>query len=141
MAPEALSVRVKRYVKDSGVGKGGACHAFRHAMATAMLEGGADVRYVQEMLGHAALETTAIYTRVSVSKLREVYMAAHPTARLGKPRLRPRVEEAPASATGAGGPPRGPRRRGRGRRHVHGHAVDLARGSRRREDRRHARKG
>ena len=102
MQPEPLSVRVKRYVKDSGVGKRGACHAFRHAMATAMLEGGADVRYVQEMLGHAALETTAIYTRVSVSKLREVHMAAHPTARLGKPRLRSRADETSPSTTGAG---------------------------------------
>jgi integrase/recombinase XerD len=54
-------------------------------MATLMLEGGADVRYVQEMLGHTKLETTQIYTQVSIGKLREVYLRTHPAAMLGKP--------------------------------------------------------
>lgn len=84
MAPDALTGRVRGYVKESGVGKKGSCHLFRHTMATLMLEGGADVRYVQEMLGHVKLETTQIYTQVSIQKLREVYLRTHPAARLGK---------------------------------------------------------
>lgn len=47
-------------------------------MATALLEGGADVRYVQAMLGHAKLETTAIYTHVSIRKLKEIHTLRHP---------------------------------------------------------------
>ena len=49
-----------------------------------MLEGGADIRYVQQMLGHSKLETTEIYTHVSITKLREVYAATHPAAKLGR---------------------------------------------------------
>ena len=73
---------VRSAVEASGVGKSGACHLFRHTMATLMLEGGADTRYIQQMLGHAKLETTQVYTRVSVTKLRAVYEATHPGARL-----------------------------------------------------------
>jgi integrase/recombinase XerD len=51
-------------------------------MATLMLEGGADVRFIQEMLGHAKLETTQIYTQVSIRKLKEIHTATHPAARL-----------------------------------------------------------
>ena len=55
-----------------------ACHLFRHTMATVMLENGADIRYIQAMLGHAKLETTQIYTQVSIRKLKEVHTATHP---------------------------------------------------------------
>jgi hypothetical protein len=55
---------------------------FRHTMATLMLEGGADVRFIQEMLGHATLEATQIYTRVSIKKLKEIHSVSHPGARL-----------------------------------------------------------
>ncbi len=75
---------VRSAVEEADVGKRGACHLFRHTMATLMLEGGADTRYIQQMLGHAKLETTQIYTRVSVGKLRAVYEATHPGARLGR---------------------------------------------------------
>ena len=51
-----------------------------------MLEGGADIRYVAEMLGHAKLETTAIYTRVSIAKLRAVHAATHPAGGSQPPR-------------------------------------------------------
>ena len=68
-----------------GVAPKETCHLFRHSMATLMLEGEADVRYVQEMLGHTKLETTQIYTQVSIGKLREVYLRTHPAANLGKP--------------------------------------------------------
>lgn len=58
--------------------KGMACHVFRHTTATLMLEGGADIRHIQELLGHAHLNTTQIYTKVSVQKLKEVHTKTHP---------------------------------------------------------------
>ena len=51
-------------------------------MATLMLEGGADIRYIQQMLGHTKLDTTCLYTQVSIRKLQEIYMATHPGAKL-----------------------------------------------------------
>ncbi|MEO5558704.1 MAG: tyrosine-type recombinase/integrase, partial [Dokdonella sp.] len=66
----------------AGIVKRGACHLFRHTAATLMLENGADVRYIQEMLGHANLATTQIYTHVSIAKLRQIHAATHPGAKL-----------------------------------------------------------
>jgi integrase/recombinase XerD len=71
-----LGDRVRRYVARQGLP--GACHVFRHACATHMLENGADVRFIQAMLGHAQLSTTEIYTQVSISKLKEIHAATHP---------------------------------------------------------------
>ena len=82
--PDALTDRVRKIVSESEVAKKGACHMFRHTAATLMLEGGADIRYVQQMRGHSKLETTEIYTHVSITKLREVYAATHPAAKLGR---------------------------------------------------------
>lgn len=75
-----LSEMVGRYVKLSGMKRRGACHLFRHATATIMLDNGAELRHVQEMLGHADISTTQIYTHVSRAKLTEVYNKSHPSA-------------------------------------------------------------
>ena len=73
-----LSDLVRVYVDAAQIGKRGACHLFRHTMATLMLEGGADIRYIQQMLGHADLKTTQIYTQVSIRQLRKIHAATHP---------------------------------------------------------------
>ena len=89
-----LGDRLRSYVRRAGLH--GACHIFRHACATHMLENGADIRYIQAMLGHSQLSTTEIYTHVSIAKLKEIHAATHP-ARLpdtsGKPQPKPRMDE------------------------------------------------
>jgi integrase/recombinase XerD len=77
-----LSRKIRRYLDAAGIDKKGSCHLLRHTVATLMLEGGADIRYVAEMLGHTRLETTQRYTRVSIDRLRAVHAAAHPAAGL-----------------------------------------------------------
>ncbi|MGH3442521.1 MAG: tyrosine-type recombinase/integrase [Nitriliruptorales bacterium] len=79
-APSRLTQLVRVYVNRAAIGKTGSCHLFRHTMATLMLEGGADTRYIQQMLGHARLETTQIYTQVSIRQLQAIYLATHPGA-------------------------------------------------------------
>jgi integrase/recombinase XerD len=81
----ALTHLVHDYVKAAGIGKTGACHLFRHTMATLMLEGGADVRFVQQMLGHENLSTTQVYTHVSIRQLKDVHTRTHPTSTLFRP--------------------------------------------------------
>lgn len=78
LAPDYLSRLVIRYIKESGVGKAGGCHLFRHTCATLMLENGADTRFIQQLLGHANLGTTQIYTNVSISQLQRVHEMTHP---------------------------------------------------------------
>jgi integrase/recombinase XerD len=68
-------------VRRSGVTADVSPHTLRHSFATHVLDGGADVRVVQELLGHASVTTTQIYTLVTVDRLREVYATAHPRAR------------------------------------------------------------
>ncbi len=69
---------VKRAMKKAEIDKAGSAHLFRHAMATHMLENGADIRYIQVMLGHSSLRSTQVYTHVSVEKLRAIHQATHP---------------------------------------------------------------
>lgn len=70
---------VKRAMKKAGIHKTGSAHLFRHAMATHMLENGADIRFIQAMLGHSDLKSTQVYTLVSIEKLREIHRATHPS--------------------------------------------------------------
>ncbi len=79
-----LSQLVRDYIRRSGIGKAGSCHLFRHTTATLMMEGGADLRAIQSMLGHSKLATTQIYTHVSIKHLKEVHTKTHP-ARLERP--------------------------------------------------------
>ncbi len=92
VALDTLTKMIRDYVDQAGFAdeKAGACHLFRHSCATHMLEGGADLRVIQELLGHVCLETTSIYTRITVTRLREVHAATHP-ARLER---EPRSDEA-----------------------------------------------
>jgi integrase/recombinase XerD len=77
-----MTALVRHYVAKANIGKMGGCHLFRHTVATLMLENGADIRMIQEMLGHAKISTTELYTRVSINLLKRVYEATHPAARL-----------------------------------------------------------
>jgi integrase/recombinase XerD len=82
ICPDWLCRKIREYLKLAGIAKRGSCHLLRHSVATLLLEGGADIRYVAEMLGHARLETTQRYTRVSIEKLRDVHAHCHPAAGL-----------------------------------------------------------
>jgi len=87
-----LTSRLRRYVRQAGIARG-SCHVLRHAMATHMLENGADIRYIQAILGHSDLETTAIYTHVSIVKLKEVHAATHPARMKRAPAATPPSEQ------------------------------------------------
>ena len=77
---QAFWASVKLNGKKAGIFHNLSPHVLRHTFATHLLEGGADVRVVQELLGHASVTTTQIYTLVTVNTLREVYATAHPRA-------------------------------------------------------------
>jgi len=86
--PNRMTQLVRNYVDAADIGKSGSCHLFRHTMATLMLENGADIRFIQAMLGHAELSTTQIYTQVSIRMLKQIHSATHP----GRP-IAPRRHE------------------------------------------------
>jgi integrase/recombinase XerD len=80
--PDAMSNLTRDLITEANLGKSGSCHTFRHTMATLMLEGGANLRYIQQMLGHAEISTTEIYTHVAIRKLQKIHAATHPGATL-----------------------------------------------------------
>jgi integrase/recombinase XerD len=73
-----LSDLVRMHVDMANIGKRGSCHMFRHSMATMMLENGADIRYIQQMLDHADIKTTQIYKQVSIRQVKSIHTATHP---------------------------------------------------------------
>ena len=79
---QAVFATVNKWAQRAGLPAGSVSpHVLRHSMATHMVEGGADLRTVQEMLGHASISTTQVYTRVSPRHLYEVYVTSHPRSR------------------------------------------------------------
>jgi integrase/recombinase XerD len=80
-----LSELVRGYIAAADLGKSGSCHVFRHTAATLMLEGGADIRDIQELLGHDDLSSTQVYTRVSIQRLKAVHARTHPAAAPARP--------------------------------------------------------
>jgi integrase/recombinase XerD len=84
--PDVLSRMVSKFIKRAEITKPGSCHILRHSCATHMLEGGADIRFIQQLLGHEKLETTAIYTHVSIEQLKAVHSKTHPAEKPQEPR-------------------------------------------------------
>jgi integrase/recombinase XerD len=82
MTPTAVWAIVKRCTQLSGIKKNVTTHTFRHSCATLMLKNGAPIRHIQELLGHESLESTQIYTRVTINDLKEIHAKYHPGEKL-----------------------------------------------------------
>lgn len=81
ISKDQLSKIARTIIETAKIDKDGACHAFRHSFATHLLDNDTDIRFIQAMLGHKNIESTKIYTHVSIRKLKEVHSAKHPMAR------------------------------------------------------------
>ena len=96
--PDSLTEYGRRYIRAAGIEKSGACHIFRHTIATLMHDNGADIRTIQALLGHEKLGTTQIYTRVSLQKLLDTHSKTHPAERPSEPNP-PEPQQTPPKET------------------------------------------
>jgi len=94
LTPTTISTLVRHILERADIAKPGACHLFRHAMATLMLEGGADLTSIQLILGHSSPQTTEIYAKMSIHKLKAIHAATHPGAHLKRHGDRPEGHDA-----------------------------------------------
>jgi len=85
LSRQGLYKIVRRHARAAGLEKRMSPHTLRHTFATHLLTGGCDLRSLQEMLGHADIGTTQIYTHLTTERLRDVYFEAHPRAQIGRP--------------------------------------------------------
>jgi len=90
--PDVLSRMVTRYLQRAELGRAGSCHLIRHTCATHLHDNGADIRFIQQLLGHEKLETTAIYTEVSIEVLKAVHSRCHPAEQPALSRRSPQGE-------------------------------------------------
>jgi integrase/recombinase XerD len=89
--PDVVSRMVSAWLKQADLKRKGCCHVLRHTCATHMLENGADIRFIQQLLGHEKLDTTAIYTEVSIKQLQEVHARCHPSSKLAEEKPLPQA--------------------------------------------------
>ena len=80
IAPNTLTEYGRRYLSSAGIDKPGACHIYRHSMATQMHENGADLTLIQQIFGHAKSDTTQIYARTSLRRLLAIHDTTHPAS-------------------------------------------------------------
>ena len=85
MSPIAVWQVVRKSVRAAHISRSVSTHTFRHSCATHMLRAGAPIRHLQEMLGHASIETTQVYTRVTITDLKAVHRRFHPREQDGEP--------------------------------------------------------
>jgi integrase/recombinase XerD len=95
--PDVLSRMVSTWLKQAGLKRQGCCHVLRYACASHMLENGADIRFIQQLLGHEKLDTTALYAQVSIKQLREVHARCHPAGAKRSASLTAEPSQNPAS--------------------------------------------
>jgi integrase/recombinase XerD len=98
LVPDRVSEIARNAGRAANLSRSVSSHAFRHAMATMMLDGGADIRFVQAMLGHADLSSTEIYTHVAIRKLKQVHAMSHPAAKFEPLHAGEEIDQATADA-------------------------------------------